>query len=749
MIRLVAVLAALAFAVPAAAETVQVRSGEHPGFSRLVVQLARPAGWTFGRTEGGYALRLDRADVSFDLSTVWRRIPRTRLRGIAPTADGLALATLCACHATVTELRPGILVLDLVDGVPRADSPFEVPLDVSAPAPAPPAVALPLTAGTTPAAETAWFWPVETPAPIGPRRSLATPVPADRVVEARHALVEQLARAAAQGLVDAEIERPDAPEPEPVAMPEPQPQPQPTPALDDHVGLAAETSFDRDGGTLAKRDPVDDDGLRCLPDGLFDVASWGNGEPASSQIAERRRALLGEFDAPSATAVADLARLYLYFGFGAEARATLQAFPVSVPDRDILESIASIVDDGAAGSPGRLAGMAGCDGAAALWAVLATPGPAAATGIDRGAVIRAFSDLPVALRRQLGPPLAGRFLDAGDAGTARAVHDAVTRAIGDAGAGTRLVGAALALRAGEDARGEAILEGVAAEDAAASPLASAELAEARLARHETFDTDAVASLAALAFQARGTPLGARLARAEVLATASTGNYDDAFAALARLERRAAKAPVPAALPSELFMALAQDAPDLAFLRHTVGEPHRLADPALGPDVRTMLARRLVALGFTAPAERLLEPDVDAPDARIVLSEAAVRDGDGRRALGILAGAPGTAAATVRGDALSRLDEHAAAADAYADAGAVTSEADAAWRAGDLERVRTLGDEDARATATGLLAELSDARLVPEAAPATDGALAAARALLEGSAGTRALVTRMLAPSKQP
>ena len=53
MIRL-ACLFLLSLALPALAETASIRSGEHDGFTRLVVELPSASGWTLGRTPMGY-----------------------------------------------------------------------------------------------------------------------------------------------------------------------------------------------------------------------------------------------------------------------------------------------------------------------------------------------------------------------------------------------------------------------------------------------------------------------------------------------------------------------------------------------------------------------------------------------------------------------------------------------------------------------------------------------------------------------
>ena len=67
----------LLFAPPLAAQTVEVRSGEHDTFTRLVFYL--PDGVTGSLESGGEdpVVRLSRAGLRFDTGGVFARIPRT------------------------------------------------------------------------------------------------------------------------------------------------------------------------------------------------------------------------------------------------------------------------------------------------------------------------------------------------------------------------------------------------------------------------------------------------------------------------------------------------------------------------------------------------------------------------------------------------------------------------------------------------------------------------------------------------
>ncbi|MFN7052564.1 MAG: hypothetical protein ACK4NH_10645, partial [Gemmobacter sp.] len=130
MIRLPILLAFLASSLPALAETARVSSGEHTDFSRLVITLEAPSDWHFGRTADGYALSFQREGISFDTAAVFARIPKTRIGAVRqdPDASRLHVSAQCECHATAFEFRPGIIVVDVRNGPPEADSPFEKPV---------------------------------------------------------------------------------------------------------------------------------------------------------------------------------------------------------------------------------------------------------------------------------------------------------------------------------------------------------------------------------------------------------------------------------------------------------------------------------------------------------------------------------------------------------------------------------------------------------------------------------------------
>lgn len=131
----------MALFLPFAAQAapVQVTSGEHPGFTRLVMQYGGAVNWQLGRTLDGYALRVQEERPDYDLAKAFDLIGKGRLAAIwpDPATGDLHFGIACACYAIPFEFRPGIVVVDLYDGTPPKGSSFEQPLDLPVPAAAP------------------------------------------------------------------------------------------------------------------------------------------------------------------------------------------------------------------------------------------------------------------------------------------------------------------------------------------------------------------------------------------------------------------------------------------------------------------------------------------------------------------------------------------------------------------------------------------------------------------------------------
>lgn len=565
---------ALALCLPglAMAQVVRIISGDHPTFTRLVLTFDRAPDWRLGRVTDGYALALAGDQPRYDLSTVFRRITRDRLSAIwtDPEDGRLRIRIACACHALPFELRPRVIVIDIRDGPAPPGSSFEAGLDgTTFPAlaesprlrPRPRAEGGPLPFDwTSRITEPQSDLPLPLPGFHGPSRSAL-----------RDELLIGLSRGMAEGLIDP-VDRP--PTPNSVIPPQRMPM-----ESNLRLGDPLET---RTGLSLPQQ--LAAQGHSCPEDSRLDLATWGGEGTPASLLSDSLSGLVGEFDRPDPAAVLRAVRLHLHLGFGAEARALLQAFPIDGPDTALLAALARLVDGGP-DPAGPFRGLEGCDTSAALWAVLADPAlnPRLARA---SALLRGFSALPAPLRRHLGPNLAERFLAAGDAATATAIQDSFLRIPGPPDPRTTVTEARIASALGAGPQAAQLLDSTSRDPSPAQPEALVALVDLHLAEGRALDPDVETALAAFLPQFAGAESETALRRAHVLALALTGQFDAAFAAL----------PMAPTATADLWHLLSK-APDEAILLHAIG-----ADPiGLSPPTRSTIAQRLLDLGFPEPA----------------------------------------------------------------------------------------------------------------------------------------------------
>lgn len=645
MIRLLLLLSLLA---PAAyAETARVYSGDHPDFTRLVIELPAGVDWTVGRTATGYAFATRSADrTDFDLGAVWQRISRTRLKGLSndPVSGMLDLELGCDCHVFPFEYRPGTVVLDIKPGPPPAGSAFETDIagqlaDASDSPAGPPAAA--------------YNWLAR---PAGPKAgsSMPTlPLPLDTgavsLEPLRDALLQQIAQGAADGVVD-------------MGMPSPKhgteaSAPDVLPWTSLRIGEQPGIRVDDPDAFVAGMVPASP----CAADDLLDLASWGQDVSPLDLLARARSGLYGEFDAPDPTAVVQSVRLHLYLGFGAEAvqQADLVTDNTEEETLALYRSMARILDgESDPGTP--FANMLDCDGPAALWAALARDRLPAGPGVNRDAILRAFTALPPHLRGHLGATLAEKFLEHDDPDAARVVRDAMERAPQIDPAAVALLDAESDLHQGDvtgartHAEAAVALDGNGAEGLVA-------LVEAHFRQLEPIGPEVSADLLALAGEVRGTDIAAAVDRATILAQALSGQTEAAFSH-------------PAAAGNtlgDLWQVVHERATDDDFLRHAV-LPDDASVPDLPADLDLAIAKRLLALGFPDAALAWIGPvpPTDAPDQRLAAAEAEFGRGNARAAVDLLVGATGAEAATLRAKALLQLGDLPAAETALAAAGEV-------------------------------------------------------------------------------
>jgi hypothetical protein len=588
------------------------------------------------------------------------------------------------------------------------------------------------------------------------------PFPDRRLAQTEVELFRQLGRAAAQGLI--EVDRFDKPGPsrrvkgQAHMSPEKAPQEaddRPVTDSGPRANIQSETSVDRDMLAGNLRNPMTGNGLVCLPDSAFAVSSWGDDRPIGVQIAEKRARLVGEFDRPNPDLVLDLARLYLYFGFGVEAQAVFRAFPEAKTEEAPLDEIALILDNRHPSKSGVLSAMTECDTAAALWALLAQKEVLPGTTINAAAVNRAFSGLPLHLRKLLGPDVSERLLKLDHADAASSIRNAIARADTDGESELRMIDAQIALASSHPELAENQLEPVALSNSPDAPQALILAIESKLDRSEAVSPALTESAGAMAYELRHAPIGAQLERAHILSLASVSDFVAAFDAL-REWRKRGQNDLQGATFVSLLQSVTKRGDDQVFMTEITAH---LDDPFMiltGMELKLDAADRMGALGFSDLPRKLLEGEPGHTlRGRRLAARLSLADYDPQRALEIVSGLRDAEAMRLQADALAMMGEHLSAADRFAQTGEVAASARQSWQGGDYaaaathapqeigQAIASLGlDTETETTGTG------DTGGVETASQATDpaGQLSEARYLIEDSQSARQAIADLFAYS---
>lgn len=713
----------------AQAQQVTVRSGEHDGFSRLVFMLPPGTDWQLSEGVGALTLRTPGESFGYDTAGVFRLIPRTRITGVAPQAEGLRIATAPGTVHEAFQLASGAVVLDILDAP-------ALPMPASGPRAA---TSTPLRLDHL---ETYWRnRAIPAPAraePTGAGAQRPGFAPSDpRVREAETELLAQLSRAASQGVISAFV-APKAEAPAPLP-----PDAAPPEGAAPHLAIESQTVFDRDMLGNGPAPQLLANGLRCLPDRLFAVESWVSDAPAGVQIATARQGLVGEFDRPDTAAVERLAHTYLGLGFGTEARATLRGFGLGTPSAGAIAYVAAVLDDlPVPDSP--ISRMAACHGKVALWALLGRD-DAEGEAPNLAAVRRSFSALPLPIRKIVGPELVRRLLALGADSDAREIGSMLARGVAPGDPALGLIDARIDIARGEPAQAEPVLAGMIDRNSADAAQALVLLIDSRIARGEPVDAANIELATSLARELRGSPEGARLLRAQILGEGSVGRFSEAFAALdawpaqdtptLRQETR-----------RSLWELLAKVPDDPLFLGQLLARQDQVPED-LPNLVRLRMADRLTAAGLTGPVRDLLGgPLGRTPDGRVALAAAAIAERDGPAALSYLDTLDGSRATALKARAHALLNEHAIAQAVFATAGDLPNATAEAWRGGDWSFVAANGSEAEKALVR-LYDLTAEEPTAPPPSPA-DG-VAGFKDLIARSQAEREALTRLLADFPNP
>ena len=475
-------------------------------------------------------------------------------------------------------------------------------------------------------------------------------------------------------------------------------------------------------------------GRSCIAPDFVAVGQWGTSESFAQQLGRARKTLMGEFDRDRPGAALDMARLYVFFGFGAEAIQVLHDRQVSGSAAEAVTAMAQLIDSEMS-SIAVFDEQMDCASDAALWALLASGEVSADVRPNVDAILRALSDLPDHLKALLGARLA-RILAAGnlapDAARVLRILDRQPRAPSPI---QSLAQAETDLSSGDVELADAELAKVVVANTDASAEALLLRIWTRLDAGDAVAPEMVNTVAAIAREQRGTSLGPKLALAHTGALAASGQYDEAIGAV-RKHAGADETQELDATRDLVALYIAQGASDLVFLKHFLP----VEGPTLGgltDATSNVVAARLLDLGFASEAATYLAGPAEGGEIRVrrlLRARINLKGMAPRAAMVDLLGLEGSDAVILRAQAHSQLGEHGAAHLLYLAEGKTDEALREALLAEEWDNAKDIADP-----------VLTNVIGTTGADDAGDGSvlLRQNRLLLEQSANARADISRLL------
>ena len=727
------------------AQQATVRSGEHDSFSRVVVHLANRVPWTIRENGETREILFETAPIDVDVSRAFDRLSSGRIASIAPlkAETGLEIRLNCDCELKTFWHGRTMLVIDVHDS--RQSLPYhkEVPQGTTdTPIRASPHPLSPTETGYT------FFAPAQETAVTLTSKHLrfdlfslpegSASMHGALIDQARLSIESGLSRAKILGLVEAEMEAPKGERKLEAAnmagSDDAKQAREPATPVHPQINLGAYTSADPEIMENAKRSLQNVDGEPCLDNNFLDVGTWGTDASFVEQIGIARRALIDESDGFSHGSPFDSARLYLFFGFGAEAAQIIESAKVEGHAADVALAMAQLIDLERT-EIGIFKHQMACPSDVALWSTLSTGviGQDHLPNID--AILRALDGYPDHLKSLLGSRVA-RILTAGNRAAAAArILRLLDRQPGLKSAQEYLAHAEVDSSPGHKKSVDRDLKAVVESNSEASAEALIHRIDNWLQAGEPVPFDMAELAGAYAKEQRGTKIGSKLTRTYIQSLAGAGLYDLA------LEKLIAERPSPGDIGFErvadtVASYLVVNADDITFLKHVM-PVKGIVFTGFSGGIDNRIAKRLLDLGFPAEAQTYLTGNSNGNVLRerlVLRAEANLAQASPREAMINLLSINGYDVDVLKAQAHSQLGEHQDAHLLYVSAGRT----DEARR----EALLAVDAMDTNETADPVFNPMTGVAVIEESAPQT-GVLAHSRQLIAESVDVRQKLSNTL------
>ncbi len=673
------------------AEPLIIRSGDHATFSRITIPLPSTQDWEATQTEKGVEIYLPEFTQGFDTRSVFMRMRSDRISAIGKTESRLLFSVNCDCIASAF-VSGQLLVLDIGDRGSKLTGPL-----LEGPKNQRPRVEAGTVFGVQRRPTIPWLGspppsyyphvsdPINSPVVASSENSQEENV----LREVERTLVAEVANAGSSGLLQAspgsnrsQTGSTSLRQQPPTLKAQELPEILQSPSQNIRVIKGFDLPSDNKGLPSDGASPA----FICPDDGAFAIETWAQETSFSEQIGSARKNMMNARDSLVHSATIQLAKSYIYHGFGAEALGALDMLDHRTSSEAGLATIAHILEYGSAPSS-SLRHLTECKTNSALWAIMAYRELPSDIAVNTAAAMRALNRLPHNLRTIIAPGLSDRLLKYGNSSAAAAALRSIQRHSAPLSPDAEM--ARISLQPVDSDSLQASLSEVVLSNGARSPEALAKLVKSKLTNNDAIHTDTSLLLDAYSQEFRGTEIGDTLQQLRIQALAQNKKYEEAFAALRSLAPSLSP-DVDARLKTTIMQKVTLNGDDSTFIQQVFRQG--ILDSDTLPDtVRMEIAGRLLDLGFALEAQKVIKKNSSHSSTRrqkVLSARAALALRQPFQALADIMGVEGPEAAQIRAEALQRTGQYVQAFTAYLQSGSNTEAIEAAWLADDWQGIIT-------------------------------------------------------------
>ncbi|MEP1332015.1 MAG: hypothetical protein ABJK43_04880 [Lentilitoribacter sp.] len=602
-IRLLCFSTALLFLpLATSAQTITIKSGEHGTFSRLVLNSSSLGPWRLAQQGNTHVLDFSSFSGQFNTSDVFRRIDHTRITNVSSRGSRLELKLACDCGLSVYNHSKELLVIDVKDKlnlpVPQKENKvvhFGKVKKLSF-------TSLILTAKN----------PVETSLPLQPisntearkffsalslmpfrNTSRSKSFPETRLQTLQGRLVHKFGTASSLGFLEPTKSAPKAL----------------LPPISNAPRSMSMTKYIEVNSELALVPPIlpflerhkkvsQDVGNICKSANELDVATWSDGEPLINQLSTLYANLYNPLGMQNFDISLQLVRLYLYFGFGAEAKHILNSHNDLASNWEELHFIADLLEEEENNWPLAPPEVRDCNGPITLWLSLSQVAAEPFMRSRQDEIVYELSRLPEHLRRIIAPKVSSRFLNVGDTNSAQAALRTLTRIDGQFENSAALQTGTMLIEANKPEKALVVFEAIRPSSVTAVK-AVIKKTEIKIRENLNINDDDINLLDAYITEYKKTDLARELRLTRIRSLSKMGQFAQAFS-----ETQAMDTTDQTELEHAIYSDLVFFSSDISFAENLL-ERTKDGPVSLEPSLSLAIADRLIELGFVTEGTKQL------------------------------------------------------------------------------------------------------------------------------------------------